>query len=166
MEHVHEMACWGPLLRLYLAKNIHGISKPRYFRIEMDSDGVVRHHYRAQLQKSKTQKQIDDNFNVGCSAEGNSIAAFDCDKQAQTLFWMPLNTPGFIIFPNGFPPITDIMNVPKKSLNWKGLTKTMKLIYSSITDEAQLWWSTTLTSLEEAEQRYKSSEYYVSNVKI
>jgi hypothetical protein len=155
MEHVLEMASWGPLLRTYLAKNITGISKPRYFYVKRDEDGVVRHHYRSQLQNTRTQEQMEDNENAGCSPQGTSLACFDKDKETRCLAWMPLNTKGFIVFPNGFPSIENIVNVPKKTLDWIGLEKTRDLICHKTSPESRLWWSLTLKSLQAAEARSK-----------
>ena len=66
-EHIDEMACWGPLLQDCMTNNIKGISKPRYFRVQRDADGVVRHHYRSQLQTPKNQDEGERNANAGCS---------------------------------------------------------------------------------------------------
>jgi hypothetical protein len=158
MEHVDQMACWGPVLREYLASNIYGISKPRYFRIQRSSDGVVRHHYRAQLQKAKTKRDVAENLHVGCSMHGSKLADFDKDKQAITLDWMPMNTEGFRVFPNEFPPIHNIFRIPKKALDWKGLQKTHELICDGgiiKTPECEIW-GTTLKQMEDEHQRYET----------
>jgi hypothetical protein len=161
MEHIYQMACWGPVLRQYLAKNIHGISKPRYFCVQRDSMGVVRHRYRAQLQKIKSESDLEENINVGCSPGGNTLAAFDSDKQAVTLDWMPLNSAGYKVFPTSFPPIDIVVNVPKKSLDWKGLGKCLTLMTGLLTalddrlgGERYLWWKSTLMAMEDEEKRY------------
>jgi hypothetical protein len=161
MEHLVEMACWGPVLREYLAKNIHGISKPRYFCIKRDEKGVVRHHYRAQLQKLKSAADLEENIHVGCSPDGNRMAAFDSDKQAATLAWMPLNSPGYEVFPNCFPPIDKIVNVPKKALDWMGLRKCLglmsgllKVLDVRLGGDRFVWWTTTLETMENEEKRY------------
>ena len=161
MEEVKDMACWGPVLRQYLAKNITGISKPRYFKVRRDLHGVVRHHYRSQLQNTRTDDDLKDNENVGCSPEGALLANFDKDKQARCLAWMPLNRPGFVVFPKGFPPIDSIVNVPKKALDWEGLKKTQSLIIGRTSPESVLWWANTLEYLEEAESRYNRNNFLV-----
>jgi hypothetical protein len=159
MEHVYEMACWGPVLRAYLARNIKGISFPRYFRVERDDDdGVVRHRYRAQLQKPKSSQEEEENIFVGCSPAGNAMAAFDLDKQAGGLDWMPLNRKGFKVFPTEFPPMNNIVKVPKKALDWIGLRKTKALMAIGGMDaNGCAWWTSTLTSMEEEHNRYGTS---------
>ena len=67
-EHINEMACWKPILQSYMTKSIRGISKPRYFRVQRDADGVVRHHYRSQLQTPKTVDQTERNAHAGVSS--------------------------------------------------------------------------------------------------
>ena len=168
MEHLVEMACWGPVLRQYLAKNIHGISKPRYFCVQRDPEGVVRHRYRAQLQKMKSTADLEENIHVGCSPGGNQLAAFDSDKQASTLAWMPLNSPGYEVFPNGFPPIDCIVNVPKKSLDWKGLDKCLGLMTGLLNaldvrmgGNRFQWWTTTLAAMQSEETRYIQENIYI-----
>ena len=76
-EHLDEMACWKPVLLEHMTKQITGISKPRYFRVQRDEDGVVRHRYRSQLQTPKTKEQTELNMHSGVS-----VAAA----------WVPLTT--------------------------------------------------------------------------
>lgn len=77
-EHLDEMACWGPIMEKCMVSKtkINGISKPRYFRVQRDANGVVRHQYRSQLQTPKDCQQQELNANSGCSsnAVGFSVA--------------------------------------------------------------------------------------------
>ena len=72
-EHIDDMANWKPSLLQHICKNIKGISHPRYFRVERDANGVVRHHYRSQLQTPKDSSQNGRNVNAGCSAAAVSL---------------------------------------------------------------------------------------------
>ena len=47
--HLDDMGSYSTLLKPYL-KKFEGITKPRVFRIKRDDDGVVRCHYRMQMQ--------------------------------------------------------------------------------------------------------------------
>lgn len=52
--HLDDMAALSALLKPYL-RRIDGISKPRTFRLKRDDDGVVRCHYRMQMQTRSTK---------------------------------------------------------------------------------------------------------------
>ena len=77
-EHLDEMANWKPVLLQRMVKNIKGISHPRYFRVERDVNGVVRHHYRSQLQDPTNSSQRRRNMNAGCSSEAVSLRTIFC----------------------------------------------------------------------------------------
>ena len=113
-EHVEQMACWKPTLKKYMASQITGISKPRYYRVERDKNGVVRHRYRHQLQSNKTDTTRQENQHAGCSqdAVAKCDKLRDLDEPSAQDHWMPHNHAGYQLFPGGFPDL-DKINIPK-----------------------------------------------------
>ena len=152
-EHLDEMACWGPVLRQFLASGVVGISKPRYYRVQRDVKGVVRHHYRQQLQKNSDESQRVTNVHGGCSEVAVTNGALEKDRVVETnLMWMPFNHEGFIMFPRGFPdlsqPGSSIKKVPLKPMDMGKLRVTQTKLQPYLTTESKGWWETTLDRLQ------------------
>ena len=100
-EHLDSMACWKPTLQEHLVSGISGISKPRYFKVQRDEDGIVRHQYRQQLQPSRTSTDMDVNRNQGCSDLAVHLGDFEevlPDVARETMEWMPPNRRGYVSF--------------------------------------------------------------------
>jgi hypothetical protein len=156
-EHLDSMACWGPLLLPHLPK-ITGISKPRYFRIERDAEGVVRHQYRLQLQKSKgtmyadnQQEGCDRNAVVDADGRDNLNEVLEIDPD---LRWMPHNNAGYAMFEHGdMPDINNLVCVPLKPVNVDDLKELAHVLSSLMSEEERSWWDRRIKSFEEEDAR-------------
>ena len=166
-EHIDKMACWGPTLKKFMTSQIAGISKPRYYRVERDKAGVVRHRYRHQLQSNRNAKDRKDNEHAGCTPE--AIAACVQDKleepSAEDLQWMPYNRPGFQMFPSGFPDL-EAISVPKvalKSLELDKLQETHRKLAPYLSEEADAWWTGALQQFKQVRPQQHNYNKNVSD---
>ena len=166
-EHIDKMACWGPTLKKFMTSQIAGISKPRYYRVERDKAGVVRHRYRHQLQSNRNAKDRKDNEHAGCTPE--AIAACVQDKleepSAEDLQWMPYNRPGFQMFPSGFPDL-EAISVPKvalKSLELDKLQETHRKLAPYLSEEADAWWAGALQQFKQVRPQQHNYNKNVSD---
>ena len=145
-QHLDDMACWGPFLLLHLESNIHGTSKPRCFQIERDEFGTVRHRFRSQL-------------NVGpvdiCKAGLHSPSSLQVQNDDEQNTWMPLNSPGLQLFPEGVPKMSSLRltTVPYKQLDMEGLRKTKQALQFHLSTAQSLWWDERLAAFEEEDSR-------------
>ena len=142
-QHLDDMACWGPFLLLHLAPHIHGTSKPRCFRIERGQDGIVRHHYRAQLQV--------DGGDVDMT-EATSPNAKLCNATHE---WMPHIREGLELFPDGPPSVNglSLVTVPFKQLDIPALRKTRKALGAYMDADQKLWWDRRLDAFDDEDTR-------------
>ena len=139
--HLDEMACWGPFLLLHLTSDIRGTSKPRVFRVKRDKEGIVRHHYRAQIQVGTTDVDVTE-----------QVGTTDVD-----LNWMPHNQQGFQLFPDGAPSMNEfkLVPVPYKQLDIPALKKTKQALDFHMNADQKEWWTKRLEAFEEEDRRCK-----------
>ena len=126
--HLDKMACWTALLDPLLPKSISLISKPRYFRVKRDEDGVVRHHYRKILQdwfKNRVENEI-------------------CGNKYMKDEWMPMNSKGYVMFPGFLPRVATLLQVPFKPAPLPELEATVKVFDFYMDDCQKEWWARTL----------------------
>jgi len=147
-EHVDTMACWGPHLLEHLPKNIVGISKPRCFRVKRDTAGVVRHHYRQQLQN--VFREGEHNENVGIDDPTDNMA-LPMEKDHR---WMPHNREGYRLFQNAIPAQDNIFEVPLKIVDTMALRELAGTLSPYLNSEQRQWWSTRIDSFEKEDSRY------------
>jgi len=146
-EHIDTMACWGPHLLEYLPKNIVGISKPRCFLVRRDSSGVVRHHYRQQLQNDFRDGEHNDN--VGIEDPSNSLnVPLERDHR-----WMPHNREGFRLFHGSLPTQDRIFEVPFKQVDTKGLREMAETLKPYLGPDQQQWWEARIAKFEHEDAR-------------
>jgi len=156
-EYIDEMACWGPLLLPHLPSDhlIRGHTKPRCFRIKRDAYGVVRHHYRQQLQTSKTTQDYQNNVYNGYNHYPPTDDNKDIERDIQdNLNWCPHNREGFQLFPNEFPNISMVRKVPVKPAPILELKKTLESLKCYLDDRQAEWWRNTIKQFEEEDNRY------------
>jgi hypothetical protein len=101
VEEVKTVGMWNRFLDPHIAttSTTHNITEPQVFIIKKDAEGVTRHHYHMEMQHSKKE-------NPNCH--------------------LPLNRPGFQMFPNGeFPRYPfKIIQQPLRALDLKELRRT------------------------------------------
>ena len=115
MVHLNTMGNWTSLFEPML-KKATGISKPRVFVVRRDDKGVVRHHYRQQMQ---TSKQDDE----------------DC--------WFPANSAGHQLI-EGAPDVDKLVSVPFKPVDEQELRDVAKMGKPFMTPEQAAWWDKTI----------------------
>jgi hypothetical protein len=144
--HLDEMACWGPFLLLHLTSDIRGTSKPRCFRVKRDKEGIVRHHYRAQLQVGK------DDVSTRSPEQVSPLQVVQ--DLGQDLNWMPHNQLGFQLFPDGAPLIEslNLVPVPFKQIDIPALKKTKQALDFHMNDHQKMWWTNRLEAFEEEDR--------------
>jgi hypothetical protein len=125
--HLEDMASFSTLIRPLLTKGLKGHSKPRCFVIRRDASGVVRHHYRLQVQTMKKGK---------VEADGSRVPNLDC--------WMPHNEKGYAIFNSSFPDINKLFKVSYKPADITGLQATLQSIRPFCTADDAIWWEETI----------------------
>jgi hypothetical protein len=114
--HLSNMANWTSLLEPILAKHVAGISKPRCFRVQRDAQGVVRHHYRQNMQTSKRLEE-------------------DC--------WYPANSPGYRLITEP-PDLSHLVNVPFKPVDENELKDVEAMATPYMSAGQQRWWHDTI----------------------
>ena len=155
-EHLEEMAGWSVVLSEYLPK-ISGISFPRCFRVKRDKEGVVRHHYRQQVQSSKNDPDVRSHYNEDVvSSCGTTSGSALVGVEADNLNWMPHNQPGFQLFSEkngGLPDLSKIRQVPLKLVDVTSLSDTQNRMKPFITGAAHDWWTQRLQRFQETDDR-------------
>jgi hypothetical protein len=115
MVHLDTMGNWTSLFEPML-KKATGISKPRVFVVRRDDKGVVRHHYRQQMQTSKKDDE-------------------DC--------WYPVNSVGHQLI-EGAPDVDKLVSVPFKPVDGQELRDVAKMGKPYMDDEQAAWWDKTI----------------------
>jgi hypothetical protein len=121
-----SMACWNKYLDGYLDK-IKGVSKPAVFIVKRASDGVVRHHYKLDMQTKKSQFP-------SCI--------------------LPKNHVGYRMFEkHGYPKLSSasIPTVPARCLRLKELSNTSAWLSKQdyLNDQQKQWWMDVLAEQQE-----------------
>ena len=143
----YELKCIGSYstkMAPHLSSSIDNITKPRYYKIERDAKGIVRHSYRRQLHVPPAGIRSES----VALHDGGADEVFERGPSGDK--WMPFNTDGYIMFPNTFPDIfSGILQVPPTPIDTKDIRSiTMKQFKEYFTPAQEAWWSTTLASIE------------------
>jgi hypothetical protein len=116
MVHLDTMANWTSLFQPLLPKTVKGQTKPHCFVVRRDRMGVVRHHYRQQMQTRKAEEPT-------------------C--------WFPTDGPGHCLLENP-PDLSKLVNVPFKPVDEKELKDVIKMSSPYLSTEQENWWNDTL----------------------
>lgn len=122
IKHIDSMGAWACWLSPHITQ-LEGISKPRCFVFRRSNDGVVRHHYRQQLQTSKKTEA-------------------DC--------WFPANEAGIDMFPAGVDTLlaSPVREVPLKHIDTIELRASLKRISHRLSDSDIGWWNQLLAGFD------------------
>jgi hypothetical protein len=122
MHHLDNMGMWTAWMNDFLPKKVEGHRAPRVFLFKRDpDDGVVRHWYRQQMQTS---------------------------KKTQEDAYMPVNSKGFDMFPDGMPDIQNVYGVPFKPMDVVTLNTTVSDMKHRFRDKHVLWWEDLIAKFE------------------
>jgi hypothetical protein len=126
---VKSMACWNKYLDTYL-DHVDGVSKPAVFIVKRALDGVVRHHYKLEMQVRKSEFP-------SCI--------------------LPRNHIGYQMYENnGYPKLSSdrIPAVPMRGLRLKELTNTSAWLNKQdyLDDKQKQWWVDMLAEQNDAEE--------------
>ena len=113
--HLDNMANWTALFEPVL-ESCQGIRKPRCFVVRRGSDGVVRHHYRQQMQTRKAENR-------------------DC--------WFPTNSKGLQLLLEP-PDLSKLVRVPFKPVVEKELNDIAEMAKHFCSAEQKQWWTDTI----------------------
>jgi hypothetical protein len=149
-EHIDVMACWTTHLLEHIPTNIIGVSKPRCFKIERDGHGVVRHHYRQQLQTSRDQQTIQKNLNAGVDKQPEN-SPFEIAPEV--LQWMPHNQEGFRMFNDPFTRELTIYQVPVMPIDTAALEDTCTRLLPYMNEEQTSWWRNRINIFKAEDER-------------
>jgi hypothetical protein len=122
MHHLDNMGMWTAWMNDSLPKRVEGHREPRVFLFKRDpDDGVVRHWYRQQMQTS---------------------------KKTQEDAYMPVNSKGFDMFPDGIPDIQTVYAVPFKPMDVLTLKTTVSDMRHRFGDRHVVWWENLIGMFE------------------
>ena len=122
MHHLENMGMWTAWMNDFLPKRVEGHREPRVFLFKRDpDDGVVRHWYRQQMQTS---------------------------KETQEDAYMPVNSKGFDMFPDGIPDIQTVYAVPFKPMDVVTLKTTVNDMMHRFRDGHVVWWRNLIEMFE------------------
>jgi hypothetical protein len=119
--HLENMASWTTFLEPFLPSRVDGITFPRVFRVQRDAEGMVRHHYKNQMQTT---------------------------KKSDPYCWMPANGRGYVMLNYPKMPLEGgdyrMLTVPYKPVEHEQLAKTLELIRPRCSDAQVSWWENIL----------------------
>lgn len=158
--HLDNLGSWTTLLKPFLPSVVSGQSRVRCFLIKHGVDGVVRHHYRLQLQTQKRNCWVAPRDVVPDYVDGVKTMSHQLDVKNDC--WMPNDHKGLELLAKGLPDINKLVICPYKKIDTDALERTFGYLLVYLTDDSKAWWRKTIDLLRDQFSGYLFNSCFYS----